>query len=1050
MTPEEWIRVKRLFDEALARAPEDRAAFVTEECAGDAQLRAEVDRLLGAHAQAAAFIEPQYLSAPNGPPRPLMTGRTVGRYLVGRLVGAGGMGQVYAARDVELGRDVALKIGIEDDIEAQAQLRREAQNASQLNHPHICTIHEVGTCDGQAFIVMEHVEGHRLSELIPPEGLPIESALRYGIQLADALAHAHRSGVSHRDLKSSNVVVTPDGRAKILDFGLSRRLSAKSVKDLSDSHASITSDGMLAGTLSCMAPELLRGEPFDARSDIWSLGVLLYEMAAGAKPFAGTTGFEVSAAILHEQPAPLPARVSSSLDQMIRRCLAKDPRGRYQHAGEIRSALEAAQSETKDTRPIPVLPAVERFLPMGRATAVVAAVVTLLLVALALAWSWRQQSKSPAVTGVLGRPAIAVMNFENIGGAQSDDRRWMSSGVPRMLLTGLAQTRGLEIVSPQRLQDAVKQIGGTSLDALDKNQTAEVARRAGAGAIVVGSIFQTNAEIRIDAQLEDLATGRVLAAKSVRGGEVFGLVDQLAASIRASIVDLDSGGPVRGVAELSSSSLEAYRLYSEGVQAHINARWDDAHRLLERAVAIDPAFADAYLQLAFVDFFRGYPALRREYLRKAAEHAERLGERQRFLLEIETAREAGNADEAARTLDKLLAEFPDVEDAYGIASYIYEPMYGIHDSEKLLRITASGAARLTASHASHNVYGYTLLAAGRYREALSEFETYARLAPREPNPHDSLGEAFLVMGMPERAIESYSRALTIDPTFGSRNGLAWAHATLGRYDEAVLAKPTMPAVKALIFSRVGRYREAAESIEVGRRDVEQREDFAEQGGLLLLSSLLAIERTQYARAVQDSRAALDIVERLPQARKRSYRVIAALLSGLAEARQGKIDAARSHLEFQARNYKPELIVENWWHAELQGEMALARRDYGQATAVLSGQPLGKMWFYLIDSAMSILANNLLGRDALARSAKAQGDLSGAIGIYRGLLADGPQQRFLSVFEPRYVLEIARLLQQMGDKPGARTEYERFLNLWKDADGDLPELAEARRAVSRLR
>ena len=982
---------------------------------------------------------------------PLLTGRTVGRYLVGRLVGAGGMGQVYAARDVELGRDVALKIGIEDDVEAQAQLRREAQHASQLNHPHICTIHEVGTCDGQAFIVMEHVEGQRLSELIPPEGLPIESVLRYGIQLADALAHAHRSGVSHRDLKSSNVVVTPDGRAKILDFGLSRRLSAKSVKDLSDSHASITKDGMLAGTLSCMAPELLRGEPFDARSDIWSLGVLLYEMAAGAKPFAGTTGFEVSAAILHEQPAPLPARIPSSLQQIIRRCLSKDPRGRYQHAGEIRSALEAAQSETEGTRRSPVLPAVERFLPMGRATAVVAAVVTLLLVALGLAWSWRQQSNSAAVTDVSKRPAIAVMNFENVGGAQSDDKRWMSSGVPRMLLTGLAQTRGLEIVSAQRLQDAVKQVGGTSLDDLDKNQTAEVARRAGAGAIVVGSIFQTSAEVRIDARLEDLATGRVLAANTVRGEDVFGLVDQLAASIRASIVDLDNGGSVRRVAELSSSSLEAYRLYSEGVQAHMNTRWEDAQRLLERAVAIDPAFAEAYLQLASVNSFRRYPALRRDYLRKATEYSERLSERQRLLLEVETAREAGYAANAARALDKLLAAFPDVEDAYAIATFIYEPMSGIHDSEKSLRITASGAARLPMSQATRNIHGYNLLAAGRYREALSEFEAYARLAPREANPYDSLAEAFLVMGMPEKAIESYTRALTIDPTFGgSRDGLAWAQATLGRYDEAVLAKPMMPAVKALIFSRVGRYREAAEAIEVGRRDAEQREDLAEQSGLLLLSSLLAIERTQYARAAQDSRAARDIVERLPEERKRPYRVVADLLNGLAEARQGKVDAARSYLESQARNYKPELIVENWWHALLQGELALARRDYRQATTVLSGQPPGKMWFYLLDGAMSILANNALGRDALARAAKAQGDLAGAIGIYRGLLAHGPQQKFVSVFEPRYVLEIARLLQQMGDEPGARKEYERFLNLWKDADGDLPELAEARQALSRLR
>ena len=280
MNGDQWARVKELFHKALERAPEDRSAFVVEVCGGDTDLMAELERLLSAHGQAGTFIEQPPISGMGGA-RPSMTGRIIGHYQVGRLVGAGGMGAVYAARDVELGRDVALKIGMGDDVEAQTQLRREAQLASQLNHPHICTIHEVGTCDGQAFIVMEYVEGHRLSELIPPDGISIDSLLRYGIQIADALAHAHRKGVSHRDLKDANVVVTPDAHAKILDFGLARRLSTQSVKDFSQSHASVTADELLAGTLFCMAPELLRGEPADARSDIWSLGVLLLKWRRG-------------------------------------------------------------------------------------------------------------------------------------------------------------------------------------------------------------------------------------------------------------------------------------------------------------------------------------------------------------------------------------------------------------------------------------------------------------------------------------------------------------------------------------------------------------------------------------------------------------------------------------------------------------------------------------------------------------------------------------------------------------------------------------------------
>ena len=277
-----------------------------------------------------------------------MIGQTVGHYRIEAELGAGGMGVVYRARDTRLERSVALKFVGERAAEAGAhdRLLREARAASALNHPHICHIYEVGEAEGRAYIAMELVEGRPLSALVPAEGLPIEAVLRYGEQVADALAHAHERGVVHRDLKSANVVVTEEGRAKVLDFGLAGRLPDQKLAEATRSRAALTATHAVAGTLPYMAPEALRGEPADARSDLWALGVLLYEMAAGKLPFEGQTGFELSSQILREPPAPLPARVPAGLRAIIQRLLTKEPGQRYQRAGEVRAALEALSSDT--------------------------------------------------------------------------------------------------------------------------------------------------------------------------------------------------------------------------------------------------------------------------------------------------------------------------------------------------------------------------------------------------------------------------------------------------------------------------------------------------------------------------------------------------------------------------------------------------------------------------------------------------------------------------------------------------------------------------------
>jgi len=285
-----------------------------------------------------------------------MIGRTLGHYRIDALLGAGGMGVVYRAWDASLERPVAIKLlgeHLQADPVARQRLVEEARSASALNHPGICTIYEVAEAEGQTYIVMEYVEGRPLSSVIPEDGLPLENLIRYGSQIADALAHAHERSVVHRDLKSSNVIITPAGRAKVLDFGLAKRLKASEAAEVTRSQGS--DPGTIVGTLAYMAPEVLRGTPADARSDIWALGVMLYEAAVGNRPFGGQTSYEVSSAILRESPV-IPPRLPAAWSTMIQRCLAKEPGERYQRAGEVRAVLEAMQPAAAAAAPPAKMP----------------------------------------------------------------------------------------------------------------------------------------------------------------------------------------------------------------------------------------------------------------------------------------------------------------------------------------------------------------------------------------------------------------------------------------------------------------------------------------------------------------------------------------------------------------------------------------------------------------------------------------------------------------------------------------------------------------------
>src|SRR5262245_29819178 len=369
MTPEQWKKLDALFHEALELDKEARAAHLARVCGDDGQLREEAERLLAAHEREGDFIEAPSFAETMGPSADDLNqspvGRRIGPYQVISMLGRGGMGEVFLAEDTRLERKVALKILPGDFTQSPDRLRRferEAKAASALNHPNILTIHEIGESDGAHYIVSEFVEGETLRAMIERGRLDVDQAITIAEQLASALGVAHEAGIIHRDIKPENVMVRPDGLVKVLDFGLAKltemriadcglrieeaEMLARTSQDIPQSairNPHSTEPGVVMGTVSYMSPEQARGEKVDHRTDIFSLGVMLYEMLAGRRPYAGATPGETIAAILRDEPPELSernAKVGPHLEKIVRRCLEKKPERRFQSARDLAFALE--------------------------------------------------------------------------------------------------------------------------------------------------------------------------------------------------------------------------------------------------------------------------------------------------------------------------------------------------------------------------------------------------------------------------------------------------------------------------------------------------------------------------------------------------------------------------------------------------------------------------------------------------------------------------------------------------------------------------------------
>ncbi len=509
-----------------------------------------------------------------------MIGKKFGQYFILEKIGAGGMGEVYRAHDEQLDRDIALKVLLPRDLgdeTARARLLREARAAAGLNHPHICIIHEVGEIEGQAYIAMEYVEGRSLGALIAQERLPHEQALRYGVQLAEALAHAHARGVVHRDLKSANVIVTPEGRVKVLDFGLAKRLDEGDL-EATLSQASLTQPGAVVGTLAYMAPEQLRGQPADCRTDIWALGVMLYEMVAGGRPFRGQTGYELSSAILNRRPAPLPGNVPAALRAVIEHCMEKEPGRRYQRADEVRASLEAVPSTGTTGELLPRRAGARRTHTVSR-----------------------KRIRS-----------LAVLPLANL--SRDPEQEYFADGMTEALISDLAKLQALKVIS---------RTSSMRYKATDKSLP-EIAEELRVDAVVEGSVLRVGQQVRITAQLIRAANDTHLWAESYERDlqDVLLLQSEVARTIAREIQVAVTPEETRSLANARAVNPEAYEAYLKG-QFHwyklSREHLDNAERYFQLALEKDPNYALAYSGLADVWMSRGDTGFmsRRETVDKA-------------------------------------------------------------------------------------------------------------------------------------------------------------------------------------------------------------------------------------------------------------------------------------------------------------------------------------------------------------------------------------------------------------------------------------------------
>lgn len=841
MKPERWHEVSQLFQSALAREPSERALYLQEACGDDDALRRQVESLLAAHDKAddVDFINAHAVerAAPLLIGDEATPGEVIGHYKILKRIGAGGMGEVYLAEDTTLERKVALKVLLAEIAQDEDRVRRfiqEAKAASALNHPNILTVYEVGNFEDTRYIVTEFIKGETLRERTKSAPLALRETLDVAVQVAAALNAAHEAGIVHRDIKPENIMLRADGLVKVLDFGLAKLSEPpavaggfKNVDSEAQTRALVrTAPGMIMGTVSYMSPEQARGLATDARTDIFSFGVVLYEMLAGRLPFAGETMSDVMAAILRSEPAPLGDYVSEmpkELERIVGRTLRKNADERYQHVKDLLIDLRDLKQELEFTAKLerttappkattnktpnesaairniqnaPTISSAE-YLAGEIKNHKLPALVALLLLIIGSAALYRftggnisnQQTSNATID------SIAVLPFENVSHEQNIE--YLSDGVTESLINSLSQLPHIKVIA----RSSVFRY---------KNQTPDlqqVARQLGVQAILTGRVLAQGDTLNVSVEMTNMQDNTQLWGQhyTQKAADIFGVQDEIARLVTDTLRVRLTGTQQEQVTKRYTENPEAYRLYLQGryyMNDFSEGNLNRAIPLFDQAIALDPRYALAYAARGESFFYMGGLSLpMSEAIPKAKQDIAAALSIDDKLVEARTIQAAikfqfdwdfAGAEEDFRRAIALNPNYAEVHHQYAYyLGMMGRPMEGVAEMKL--------AQQLDPVNPSINVdLNLPYYIARQFDQSIAQSRKALEMFPNFYSAHWALGSALVEKGDYTAGIEELEKAKTMQPTPSVIGNLGYAYAKAGRKDEA---RKLLAALKELSKQR---------------------------------------------------------------------------------------------------------------------------------------------------------------------------------------------------------------------------------------------------------